>query len=533
MGTDISRYLSRAAARWPERPVLMFGERTVTYAELQRDVQDMARQLVWLDVAPGDNVGLLAGNTREWVIAYLAIARAGAVSVLLSPRWTPTELSHALLRTATRHLVFEPTIRGKDYSQAVRSALDMRAQSANPAASHISKWVLGDADAELLRERTPPLSALDAIDGELERRREAIDAKSVGSMVFTSGSTAFPKAAMLRHSELGRNAIRHTARLGISSRDRWCSAMPFFHIGGSIWGLMGCIARGASLVVLDRFDAERCLWEIQERRCTVHFAVATMIHDELRLPNFDRFDLSSLRICSAGADPGLRREVRRRYGAPTILTMYGLTETHGNLTLTGPRDPIWVQDTTFGRGYPATEIATASPETGELLAVGETGELCVRGSCVFAGYYGDAEATAQVIDKDGWFHTGDVGSVGIDGYLRFEGRRGEKIRVGGENVSLQEIEKVIATHEKVEQVYAVGIPDPRLEEIPVVFVRTKRGAHLSQAEVDHHCAEHLANFKWPRAVFIVDEFPSGAGGRASKAQLREIAVSKLQASGRS
>lgn len=514
--------------------MLLFGERVVTYAELDAQVQAMARQLVWLEVAPGDHIGLLGGNTHEWAIAYLAIARAGAVSVLLSPRWTPTELSGALQRTAVRHFMFEPTIRGRDYSEAVRLAMELISRSEGPPVSHISRWTLGKVDAheeQLLGEGVPPVSALDAIDGELARRREAVNALSIASMVFTSGSTAFPKAAMLRHSELGRNAIRHTARLGMSSRDRWCSAMPFFHIGGSTWGLMGCIAQGASLVVLDRFDPERCLWEIQERRCTVHFAVATMIYDELRLPNFDRFDLSSLRICSAGADPDLRREVRRRYGVPTILTMYGMTETHGNLTLTGPRDPILVQDTTFGRGYPGTEIATADGDSGELLAVGQAGELCVRGSCVFAGYYGDPEATAQAIDRNGWFHTGDLGSVGDDGYVRFEGRRGEKIRVGGENVSLQEIEMVIAVHEKVEQVYAVAVPDPRLEEIPVVFVRPKPGSQLSQAEVDRHCAERLAKFKCPRAVFIVDEFPSGAAGRASKAQLREIAISRLRTGG--
>lgn len=527
-GRDISQLLFAAARLGADRPALVLGERTVSYGAFAHDVADMARRLVRLGVEPCDHVGLAGGNTYEWLVSYLAIARAGGVSVLLSSRWTPPELSHALVATDTRHLVYEPTIRGKDFSDTIdRAARERDAIVGQPG---MSLWRLGD-DAAGGDLHTPVEGAKEqtVLDREIERRAAAVTEESLGSMVFTSGSTGFPKAAMLRHSGLRQNAIDYSARLEMSADDRWCSAMPFFHIGGHLWGLLGSLARGACLVALEQFDPERCLWEIQARRCTIHFAVATMMHDELRVSDFERFDLGSLRICSAGADPALRREVRARYRVPTILSMYGMTETHGNLTLTGPEDPEWVQDTTFGRGYRSTEIVTADPATGEFLPTGAAGEILVRGDCVFAGYYGDTDATRSVIDGDGWLHTGDLGSMGADGYLRFDGRLGEKIRVGGENVSLEEIERVVGRHGKVEQVYAVGVPDSRLEEVPVVFVRPGVGEELGEEELVAHCAEYLATFKRPREIFIVSEFPAGASGRASKAQLRELAIASMRA----
>jgi fatty-acyl-CoA synthase len=290
---------------------------------------------------------------------------------------------------------------------------------------------------------------------------------------------------------------------------------------------LGSIRRGACLAYLDAFDPERALDLIERFRCTIHFGVETMIRDELALPSFDDYDLSSLRVCAAGASPDVRKEVRRRFRVPTLLSMYGMTEAHGNVTLTGPDDPVEMQDLTFGRPHPGIALQIVDPETRAQLPVGEEGEIRIHGRCVFDGYYGQAEATAAAIGPDGWLNSGDLGRLDAEGYLYFRGRLKDKVRVGGENVSLSEVDASLAIHPAVEQAYSIGLPDERLGEVIASFVRLKPGHEANADVLIEHARALLADFKTPRHIFLVDHFPLGGVGRVSRDQLRRWAEERL------
>lgn len=524
VGVDASggfwRYLAQASAARPGAIALLNDRISVTYRKFFDDVEAEAAGLIRLGVSRGERVGLAAGNTYQWIISYFALARVGAVSVLLNTRWTAGEFAYALTSCSLDTVLFEPSIRSRPIAAILTEAV----------ASHPVRLVpllrVGDAppDAGHLDGFYAPGQAEDSVLAEISLRSESLRERDLATMIFTSGSTGFPKAAMLRHGGLVRNALAHTARLGVGHADRWCSAMPFFHLGGSIWGLLGTLVRGSTLVFLEKFDPEKCLWAIDHFRATVHFAVATMMYDELRVPAFGRYDLRSLRVCSAGAAQALRREVRAKYGVPAILSMWGQTEAHGNVSVTGPFDPVWAQDDTFGRPHEGIQIVAVEPDSGRPLDPGCEGELLVRGWCVFDGYFGNQEATDRIIDGSGWLHTGDLGAVRKDGYVIFTGRADEKIRVGGENVSLTEIEDVIVGHPEVEQCYAVSIADSRLEQVPVAFIRPKPDSSLTEHDIKDYCRLHLAQFKLPSRIILVSELPQGASGRVSKAMLRDQVI---------
>jgi fatty-acyl-CoA synthase len=531
-GDTVWSLLDRAAARFPTRPALVSPARTTSYAELAKSATSLASGLHGLGVGRADHVGVAIGNRDEWVLLYYALARLGAVAVCLSTRWSAAELVDAIARTDCRFLVIEPVVRRSRIGDAIRSAVPE---------------LEGSTWGRLASDRLPALVGIAAIgdgppgalpwDAILDRSRAAtpVDpapvADDVAMMVFTSGSTAFPKAAMLTHGGIARNARAHSTRLRMTEEDRWCTAMPFFHVGGTIWGLGGCAAVGAAVVYLPAFDGAEVLRTIERERCTINFGVETMLRDELAVPDFDRYDLTSLRISSAGAPSELRREVRRRFGVKTILSMYGMTEAHANVAVTGPDDTVERQDTTMGRPHAEVSVAIADPLSRRRLPAGAEGEIVLKGRGVFAGYYGQPDETAALFDEDGWLRSGDLGTVDPDGYLSFRGRSKEMIRVGGENVSLLEVETVAMRHPAIERAYAIGVPDDRLVETVAIFARPRSAGALTPDALRQHCADRLAGYKVPRHIFFVDEFPLGESGRVSKARLRERALQALGRSG--
>ncbi len=521
--------LATTAARHCDRPALNDGDEILTYAELVARAERVARGLAALGVRQGDHVGVAVGNRSEWVYLYYALARLGAITVCLNTRWSAEELIGAVARTDCRFLVVESVVRRNRIADMIASSVpELAGATWGRLRSPLLPKLAGVVSLGERLAGAVPWERLWELGGTVgATAAAAVTASDVSMMVFTSGSTAFPKAAMLTHGGIVRNAFAHSARLRMTEDDRWCTAMPFFHVGGTIWGLGGCAARGACVVYLPAFDAERMLGAIERHRCTIQFGVETMLRDELALPTFDRYDLSSLRITAAGAPPELRREVRARFRVPTILSMYGMTEAHGNVAVTGPDDSIERQDTTMGRPHAAVRVEIRDAATGAPLPPGTEGEIVLSGPGLFAGYYGDVEATNATLRPDGRLHSGDLGALDKDGYLTFRGRLKEVIRVGGENVSLAEVERVVMSHAAVDRAYAVGVPHDRLVETVAVFVRPKTGVTLAEGVLRAHCEAHLARFKVPRHIFFVHELPLGSSGRVSKARLREEAIRLL------
>lgn len=506
--------LARTAARLPEQLAATDGTTGATYRQILERADDLSLRLLAVGVEPGDHVGIAAGNGAPWIASFFATARIGAVPVLVNTRATAAELRFMIRTTDCSFVLMEPIVRRTRVADAIAEDRDELPRLAGTL----------DLTTEL-----PPLAPQERARLEARARQlsVAVRADRPGAIIFTSGSTGFPKGAVLRHGGLVANATHHTRRLHITERDRWCSAAPFFHAGGSVWGILTCTLTGASLYYLNAFDAERALDMIQRHRCTCHFGVETMMRDELALP-VERYDLSSLCLCTAGASHDVRREIRRRYRVPTLLEMYGQTEAHGNVTLTGPDDPVEAQDDTFGRPHPGIALRIVDLEHGQEADVGDDGEIWIRGDCVFDGYYGRPDANLEVLDGDGWLHTGDVGRLDADGYLYFSGRLKEKVRVGGENVSLTEIDACLASHPAVYQAYSVGVPDPRLEEVIASFVRLHSSHALGADELVAYARTRIADFKAPRYVFFVDTFPRGASGRVSRSQLRDRALELLR-----
>ena len=359
-------------------------------------------------------------------------------------------------------------------------------------------------------------------------RPSAIGPEECINMQYTSGTTGFPKGVMLSHDNILRNARDIGDRLAMSSDDVLCLTVPLFHCFGCVIGVQGAYTHGASMVVLGEFHPLHVLQAIQDHRCTVLYGVPSMFIAELNHPQFDEFDLSTLRtgIMAGSACP---REVMKgvidKMGVRDVTIAYGLTEASPVVTMTFPYDPFDLRVGTVGRALPGVEVGIVDPASGQERVTGEEGELITRGYHVMLGYYGMPEETEHTI-RDGWLHTGDLGKIDEDGYVRITGRSKDLIIRGGENISPREIEEILLTHPAVQEAYVYGVPDDFFVQKVAVAVRLKDGESLESERLREFCREQLARFKVPEYVDFVDDFPTTPSGKVQKYKLTEMWVDR-------
>jgi acyl-CoA synthetase (AMP-forming)/AMP-acid ligase II len=520
----IPKMVRANAMRYGSRSAIVEGSHRWSYADVEREMIRTARSLMACGVESGDRVAIWAPNSAAWIVAALGALAVRAWLVPLNTRLKAHEASYILRKTDARVLLVAKGFLGIDYAGALRAAApDLRA-----LANVVELPLPGDVDGaewSAFMSRGDDVSE-DCVEGSIA----AGSAGDISDIIFTSGTTGTPKGAMLRHGASLRGYEVFGEHFGLRSNDRYIIPTPFFHCFGYKAGWMLSLMTGAVAFPLAVFDALAVLELISREGITHMPGPPTMFSALLDHPRREEFDLSSLGhaiIGAASIPASLVRRMRAELEIDWILSAYGLTENHALATLTSPDDPPEVVATTVGRPLPDIELRFAD-ERGKEVAAGVAGEVLLRGPLLFSGYYDDAEATAGTL-VDGWLHTGDVGRFDESGYVLITDRKKDMFIVGGFNVAPAEVEKSIMAMPGVAEVAVVGMPDDHFGEVGAAFVIPRKGARISSDDVINYSREHLANFKVPRRVEIVDAFPLNATGKVLKTELRNRLKSVTQA----
>ena len=363
------------------------------------------------------------------------------------------------------------------------------------------------------------------IAGGTDFPKDAATPDDVVNIQYTSGTTGLPKGAMLTHRNLLNNGMAMGTGLKATEKDRICAPVPLYHCFGSVIGSMVSVVSGAALILPSpQFDALATLEAVHRERATALYGVPTMFIAEMEHPEFERFDLTSLRtgVMAGSACPiELMRHVVERMHMPEITIVYGQTESSPGITMSRADDPLELRVTTVGTALPNTEIQIVDPKTHRRLPIGQQGELATRGYLVMKGYDADPKATAEVIDKEGWLYTGDLAVMRPDGYFSFKGRAKETIIRGGENIYPREVEDFLHTHPKIADVYVVGLPDAKLGETVLAWIKLKKGEQATAEEIRDFCRGKIAYFKVPQFIRFVDTFPMTVSKKVQKFLIRE------------
>jgi fatty-acyl-CoA synthase len=488
-------------------------DRRWTYAQLNAEIDVTARGLMSLGVQPGDRVGVWSPNCAEWTIVQYATAKIGAILVNINPAYRAQELEYVLNQSGVRTLVAATAFKSSDY----RSMVDQ----VRPSAGMLREVVfIGTGDWTGLRDRAESMS-LDT----LQSRMAAVGNRESANIQYTSGTTGFPKGATLSHRNILNNGFFATELLNLGPDDRVCIPVPFYHCFGMVLGNLGCTTHGATMVIpAPAFDPARTLAAVQTERCTGLYGVPTMFIAMLGHPEFAKTDLSSLRtgIMAGSVCPV---EVMKRCVAEMNMTevaiAYGMTETSPASCQTLIDDDLERRTGSIGRAHPHVQIKIVDPDTGDIVERGRPGEFCTRGYSVMLGYWRDDAKTREVIDADGWMHTGDLAVMRDDGYCNIVGRRGDMVIRGGENIYPREIEEFLMTHPDIDDAQVVGVPDAAYGEEICAWIRMKPGRPALDADaVRAFAAGKVTHHKIPRYVHVVDEFPMTVTGKVRKVDMR-------------
>ncbi|MGH3726858.1 MAG: AMP-binding protein [Mycobacterium sp.] len=496
------------------------GGRRWTYRELDTEINRVARGLMSLGIAAGDRVGIWAPNCAEWVLTQYATAKIGAILVAINPAYRTHELAYALKQSGVRTLISATAFKSSDYVTMVNQVRPDISTLLDVMFIGTPDWTDLVAGAQqvseaALRDRMSQLSNTDPIN-----------------IQYTSGTTGYPKGATLSHRNVLNNGYFVTEAIHLEAGDRLCLPVPLYHCFGMVMGNLGCTTHGATIVVpAPVFDPGRTLDAIERERCVGVYGVPTMFLAMLADPDFVRRDLSSLRtgIMAGSVCPV---EVMKRcideMHMTEVAIAYGMTETSPVSCQTLFDDDLDRRTATVGRAHPHVEVQIVDPDTGAVVERGQSGELCTRGYSVMLGYWNDEEHTREVLDADGWMHSGDLAVMREDGYCSIIGRIKDMVIRGGENIYPREIEEFLLTHPDIEDVQVIGVPDEKYGEELCAWVRMRADrAVLDAGAVRAFAVGRLAHYKIPRYVHIVDSFPMTVTGKVRKVDMRAQAVELL------
>jgi fatty-acyl-CoA synthase len=500
------------AGKFPDRLALIARPDAVlwTYRQLHEEVEKTARGLAGLGLQAGDRVGVWAGSCAEWILLQLACPRVGVVLVSVNPAYRAAELGYILRKSKMAAIFRFAQDARADYDAILREAC-----AGEPSQLRHDIRIGAESWREMIAAGTGA-----------QLTSEPIDPHAVVNLQYTSGTTGNPKGVQLTHYNLVNNAGLTARGLGITEHDRVCQTFPLYHCAGYTVSSLGALLSGAAFVLPSRmFDPRAALETIEQEKITALLAVPSMYLAILEQPDFDRFDLASVRVVLTGgaACPSeLIQRLERKFGTREIYNAYGQTESSPTVTMCDQESNSEQRATTTGRPMPNTEIKIAEARTGEPVPLGEQGEVCARGYFTMKGYDGDPEATRQAVDAGGWLHTGDLGVMREDGYVVLTGRAKDMIIRGGENISPKEIENLLQTHPKIAEACVLGLPDEKLGEIVIAWVRLKSGENSGTEEIREFCRGKAAHFKIPQHIRVVENFPMTASGKVQKFRIREM-----------
>ena len=539
-GRTIGQVLRETARSHSQRDAFVFCSPLVrmTWGEFDAAVDRIGRALLALGFVPGDHFGVWATNVPAWVLLQFATARIGVVLVNINPAYRAGELQYALRQSDVRGLALVDAFKTSNY-------FEMLSESCPELAGAAPGELLSEAFPKLkcvvsLRGDAPPgmLSWEEFLDRSDEVPQQRLDEVAAGlsphdpiNMQYTSGTTGRPKGAMLSHRNILLNAFYAGENQRFDHTDRVCLPVPLYHCFGCVLGSLCCVVHGSAMVFpAEGFQPGATLAAIEHERCTALYGVPTMFIAQLEHEDYSRRDLSSLRTGIMSGSPcpiEIMKRVTQEMGARELTTGYGQTEASPLITQCHTDDPIELRVGTVGRPLPGVEAKIVDTETGKDLDDGQQGEFCTRGHGVMVGYYQMPEKTAEVIDADGWLHTGDLAKREPNGYYRITGRLRDLIIRGGENIYPREVEEFLYTHTSVLDVQVIGVPSERYGEEVMAWVKVRPGHTVTDKDLVAFCRGRIAAFKIPRFWKFVGEFPTTVTGKVQKFRLREAAVAEL------
>ncbi len=523
------------AARYPQNLALVcpdFGIRQ-TYSEYYQTCRDVAKGLMAIGIKRGDNVAVWTTNIPEWLYLQFALGMTGGVLVTVNTNYQTHELEYILKQSDSTTLFLMESYRETNFYDTVRKILP-----------DLDNHKTGDRAAEKLpslinviyigkRENIPGMLRFsdlinlgkDITDKQLDDRLNSLDDNDVINMQYTSGTTGFPKGVMLTHHNIVNNGRMNGDVMGLTEKDSLLIQVPLFHCFGCVMSSMNCVYHGSTMVIVEYFDPLKALQIISAEKCTAVNGVPTMFIAILNHPDFDKYDMTSLRTgIMAGAPCPIEtmNQVRTKMHCPEIVIAFGQTESAPVMTMTRRDDPVELRVSTVGRLLPDIEGKIVDPDLGVDLPPDTQGEIVTRSACVMKGYYKMPEATADAIDKDKWLHTGDLGMVDKNGYFKVTGRIKDMIIRGGENIYPRELEEFLFTHPKVVNVQVVGIPDKKYGEQVLAAIQLKTGQTATPEEFFEFCKGKIARHKIPKYWEFVDSYPTTASGKIQKFKMKEM-----------
>ena len=539
IGDTIGVHFDRTIARYGERPGLIVRQQGInwTWSELAIHVQEFAAGLVALGLQPGDRVGIWSPNNAEWIITQYATAKAGLILVNINPAYRLTEVEYALNKVGCKALITASRFKTSDYIGMINT-LAPELATAHPGELHTVRLpalraviqIGGDDPGTFAFEKIAHLGR-DVDRQRLQDLAPLLQFDDPINIQFTSGTTGLPKGATLTHHNILNNGFFIGETMHYTDQDAVCIPVPMYHCFGMVIGSLACMTHGAAIVFPgEGFDALATLQTVAEYRCTSLYGVPTMFIAELDHPDFAKYDLTSLRtgVMAGSTCPMeiMRRAIRDMH-LTEITICYGMTETSPVSTPTNIGDSLEKQVGTVGRPHPHVEIKIIDTD-GRIVPRHITGELCTRGYPVMLGYWEEMERTAEVIDRAGWMHTGDLATMDEDGYCAIVGRIKDLVIRGGENIYPREVEEFLYRHPAIVDVQVFGVPDQRFGEELCAWVKLRPGGTLTEDDVKAFCKDQIAHYKIPRYVRFVDEFPMTVTGKMQKYLMRATMVEELK-----
>jgi fatty-acyl-CoA synthase len=512
-----------------------------TYQEYCARANAVAKALMALGLNKGEHIAVWAANVPEWVLLQMGAAKAGLVLVTVNPVLRGAEIEYILKQGDVAALFFMAQIRDHNCLETVRSMTSPGAKNGEVTSERLPKLryvsLVGAPPAGLMEQegwRPTHFREMAAggagISDEAQRERQAsIAPDDPAMMLYTSGTTGFPKGAVLTHYNLTNQAATVAGRVELDPNGRSCVMVPFFHVFGCVGYTLAGLYAGTTIHPMLAFDPLKAMQIISTERCTFSGGVPTMLLAMLQHPDFSKYDLSSLSgvVCAGAPVPVfLMEQVKERIGADCVIA-FGQTENTGAITLTLRSDPFELKSATVGLPLPHVEVKIIDPATGEVVPVGERGELCARGWLVMQGYYNMPEKSAEAVDADRWLHTGDLATMDARGYINIVGRLKDMVIRGGENIFPREIEEFLIRHPKVADVAVLGVPDAFWGEELLAVVKAKDGETVTEEELRAFCAGQIAKQKIPRYFQFVTDYPMTASGKVQKFILRDQAIKTL------
>ncbi|MDR2390811.1 MAG: AMP-binding protein [Planctomycetota bacterium] len=537
-------FLERQAGKDPDREFIVYPDRDLrfTYSQFNERVDALARGLLEIGLDRGDHIGIWARNVPDWLTYFFAAAKLGAVPVTINTYYKSHELEYVISQSDMKALAMVDGYKGGNYSYLdilYEIAPEIRETSSFTRKVKSDKLPVLKTIIYMGPEKHRGMYSTNELislgghlsDAKLRANMKLISNRDMVNMQYTSGTTGYPKGVMLTHRNIINNGFYIGERQRLTEIDRVCIPVPLFHCFGIVLGVMAVLTHGATAVMLEQFDPLTALMAVERGKATAIYGVPTMFIAEMTHPLFDKFDLSTLRTGIMSGSPcpieWMEKAIKLMH-MRDITIPYGMTETGPVFTMTSVDDSIERKVATVGTSMPHSDVKVVDPETGLECPPNVPGELCCRGYNVMKGYYKMPEETAKAIDKDGFMHSGDLGTVDEYGYYRITGRLKDMIIRGGENIYPRELEEFIYKYPGVKDVQVVGSPDPTFGEAVAAFIIPEPGTAIAPEDIQDFARAKIAPYKVPKYVWFVDAFPLTTSGKVQKFILRQMAAERIR-----